>query len=79
MSPAVLAAFAFLVGQYEMPALLAPSDPTPLPLLIYERTIDPALGRRGEAHVLALLALAICGLLVVAHAAWRDRAVDGAA
>ncbi|MEP7305720.1 MAG: ABC transporter permease subunit [Acidobacteriota bacterium] len=76
-SPAVLAAFAFLVGQYEMPALLAPSDPTALSLLTYERSIDPDLARRGEAYVLALLALAFCGLLVAAHAAWRDRAGAG--
>ena len=69
--PAAIAAFAFLVGQYEMPALLAPSDPTPLSILIYERAIDPNLIRRGEAHVLALLALAIAGALVLVHASWR--------
>jgi putative spermidine/putrescine transport system permease protein len=70
-APAAIAAFAFLVGQYEMPALLAPSDPTPLSILIYERAVDPNLLRRGEAHVLGLLALAIAGALVLAHASWR--------
>jgi putative spermidine/putrescine transport system permease protein len=77
-APAVIAAFAFLVGQYEMPALLAPSDPTALSILIYERAVDPNLLRRGEAHVLGLIALAISGLLVVAHAWWRARAEPGA-
>jgi putative spermidine/putrescine transport system permease protein len=77
-APAVIAAIAFLVGQYEMPALLAPSDPTPLSILIYERAVDPNLLRRGEAHVLGLIALAISGLLVVAHAWWRARAEPGA-
>jgi putative spermidine/putrescine transport system permease protein len=72
-SPAVLAAFAFLVGQYEMPALLAPSDPTALPLLTYERSVDPDLFHRGEAHVLALLALGISALVVLAHSRWRAR------
>jgi putative spermidine/putrescine transport system permease protein len=73
-APAVIAAFAFLVGQYEMPALLAPSDPTALPILIYERAADPNLSRRGEAHALGLIALAISGLLVAAHVSWRARA-----
>jgi putative spermidine/putrescine transport system permease protein len=73
-APAAIAAFAFLIGQYEMPALLAPIHPAPLSLLIYERAVDPNLIRRGEAHVLGLLALAIAGLLVVAHISWRARA-----
>jgi putative spermidine/putrescine transport system permease protein len=73
-APAAIAAFAFLIGHYEMPALLAPSDPTALSILIYERAVDPNLLRRGEAHVLGLMALAISGLLVVAHASWRARA-----
>jgi hypothetical protein len=61
-----------------MPALLAPSDPTALSILIYERAVDPNLLRRGEAHVLGLIALAISALLVVAHASWRARAEPGA-
>ncbi|MGE3957375.1 MAG: ABC transporter permease subunit [Vicinamibacterales bacterium] len=72
-SPAVIAAFAFLIGQYEMPALLAPSSPTALPILLYERSVDPDLARRGEAYVMALIALALCALLVGAHGAWRSR------
>ncbi|MGE3177464.1 MAG: ABC transporter permease subunit [Vicinamibacterales bacterium] len=73
LAPAVLAAFAYLVGQYEMPALLAPSDPVPLSLLTYERSIDPMLARRAEAHVLALLALALSTAVVLLHAAWVAR------
>jgi putative spermidine/putrescine transport system permease protein len=66
MAPAALDAFAFLLGQYEMPSLLAPSDPTALPLLTYERAVDPNLASRGEAHVLSLLALAIAAGVVTA-------------
>lgn len=71
MAPAALAAFAFLIGQYEMPSLLAPSDPLALPLLTYERAVDPNLLRRGEAHALSLVALAIAAGVVVAHTRLR--------
>jgi putative spermidine/putrescine transport system permease protein len=71
MAPAALAAFAFLLGQYEMPSLLAPSDPTALPLLTYERAVDPNLLRRGEAHVLSLIALAIAIGIVIVHVRLR--------
>lgn len=74
ISPAVLAAFAFLVGQYEVPALLAPSDPLSFPLLTYERLVDPNLERRGEASVLGLLALALASLVVFAHERYRSGA-----
>jgi len=74
LAPAALAAFAFLIGQYEMPALLAPSDPTALPLLTYERAVDPDLGRRAEAHVLGLLALGLTTGVVIAHARLRAAA-----
>ena len=76
-APAVVAALAFLVGQYEMPALLAPSDPTPLSILIFERASDPNLSRRGEAHVLGLLALTIASLLAIVHASWQTRTEPG--
>jgi putative spermidine/putrescine transport system permease protein len=75
--PAVIAAFAFLIGNYEMPALLAPSDPTPLSILIFERASDPNLGRRGEAHVLGLLALAIAAVLAILHASRQARLQPG--
>jgi len=72
-APAIIAAFAFLVGQYEMPALLAPSDPVPLSILTFERASDPNLARRGEAHVLGLLALTIAAVLAILHARWLSR------
>lgn len=73
MAPAVLATLAFLIGQYEMPLLLAPSDPLAFPLLAYERSVAPTLTRRAEAHVLGLIALGIAAVLVVAHAWWQPR------
>lgn len=67
LAPAVVAVFAFLIGQYEMAALLAPSDPMALPVLTLQRSVDPDLARRGEAHVLGLLALTFSAMLVVAY------------
>lgn len=75
LMPAVIAAFAFLLGQYEMAALLAPSDPMPLPVLMYERAFDPVLAHRGDAHALGALALLIAGIVVVIHERYR-RAAD---
>jgi ABC-type spermidine/putrescine transport system permease subunit I len=77
--PAVVAVFTFVAGSYEVAALLAPSDPLALPLQILERSRDPALELRGDAFVLALLALAIGAAAVVAHEAVRARwgALDG--
>ncbi len=72
MTPAVLAVFAYLIGQYEMAVLLAPSDPLPFPLLTYERISDPALNRRGEAHVLGLIALLLTIALVLLHERVRE-------
>lgn len=76
MAPAVIATIAYLVGQFEMPALLAPSDPLAYPLLVYERSVDPTLARRAEAHVLGLLALLLAAGLVGLHAWWSARAVE---
>lgn len=70
-APAIIAAFAFLIGQYEMPALLAPSAPAPLSILTYERATDPNLLRRGDAHVLGLVALALAALLAIVHTSWH--------
>ncbi len=67
MAPAAIAVFAFLVGQYEMPSLLAPSNPLPLSLLTYERLLHPDLSRRAEAHVLSLLAMLLAALAVWGH------------
>lgn len=73
VAPAVIATCAYLVGQYEMPALLAPSDPLAYPLLVYERSVDPTLARRAEAHVLGLIALLLATVLVALHAWWQSR------
>ncbi len=59
-------------------ALLAPSDPLALPLLIEERYTDPALGRRADAYVLVLVAIALSALLVTLHEWLRARADSGA-
>lgn len=59
IAPALVAVFAFLLGQYDMAVLLAPTQPTALSLLTMERWSDAALARRSEAHVLGLLALAM--------------------
>ena len=73
IAPAVLATFAYLIGQYEVPALLAPGDPLAYPLLSYERWVDPTLARRAEAHVLGLMALAAVAVLVALHTWWQGR------
>ncbi len=67
IAPATIAGFAYLVGQYELAVLLAPSAPQPLSVLTYERAQDPDLSRRGEAHVLGLIAMTLCGALVAVH------------
>lgn len=67
IAPAVIAAFAYLIGQYEMAVVLAPSDPLPLSVLTYERAVDSNLAHRGEAHVLGFLALLLTGALVLWH------------
>lgn len=71
VAPAAIAAFAYLVGHYELAALLAPSDPQPLAVLTYERASDPDLLRRGDAHALGLIAMTLCAALVVWHARAR--------
>ena len=71
--PAVIAVFVFVAGSYEAAALLAPSDPLALPLLVLERAADPDLSRRGDAYVVSLLLLAIGVLAVAAHEWARAR------
>lgn len=67
MLPAVVAVFTFAFGSFEIVALLAPSDPLALPLLISERYTEPALDRRADAFVLALVAIGIAVLAVAMH------------
>lgn len=77
--PSAVAVFAFVAGSYEAAALLGPSDPLPLQSLIRERYADPDLGRRGDAYVLTLVALALAALAVAAHEWAAARAARGAA
>lgn len=73
LAPAAVAVFAFAAGSYEAAALLAPSDPLALPVLTLERYTDPDLGRRGDAFVLTLLALALATSAVLLHEWLRHR------
>ncbi len=73
MLPAVVAVFTFVAGSWEVAVLLAPSDPLALPLQVMERHTDPALARRGEAFVLALVALALAAAAVALHERLRAR------
>lgn len=73
MAPAVIAVFAFALGSYETAVLLAPVDPAPLAVLTMERFADPALARRGDAYVLALVGLALAAVAVAAHEWARAR------
>lgn len=74
VAPAAIAAFAYLVGQYELAVLLAPSDPQSLAVLTYERAQDPDLTMRGDAHALGLIAMLLCGALVFWHGRARHLA-----
>lgn len=67
MLPAIVAVFTFVVGSWEVVALLAPSDPLALPLITLERYTDADLARRPDAFVLTLLGVAIAGIAVVVH------------
>lgn len=73
LAPAVVAVFVFVAGNYEAAALLAPSDPLALPLLVAERAADPDLARRGDAYAASLLLLAVAGAAVAAHEWARAR------
>lgn len=76
--PSIVAVFTFVAGNYEAAVLLAPSSPLALPLLTMERFTDSALGVRGEAFVLVLLAMVVSIAGVAAHewAAGRAEAGD---
>jgi ABC-type Fe3+ transport system permease subunit len=71
--PSLVAVFVFAAGNYEAAALLAPSDPTALPLLTVERAEDPDLARHADAHVVTLLTLLLGAAAVVAHEWTRAR------
>jgi ABC-type Fe3+ transport system permease subunit len=73
LAPAVVAVFVFVAGNYEAAALLAPSDPLALPLLVAERAADPDLARRGDAYVASLVLLLVGAAAVAAHEWARTR------
>lgn len=73
MLPAIVAVFTFVLGSYEAAALLGPSRPLALPVLTYERYVDPDLGRRGEAFVLVLIGMALALAAVLLHERARMR------
>ena len=67
--PAAAAVFIFSMGNYEAVALLAPSDPIPLPMLTLERYFALDLSQRADAYVLTLIGLLI-GLVAVGVHEW---------
>lgn len=69
MLPAAAAVFIFAAGNYEAAALLAPSDPLPLPMLTLERYNALDLSQRDDTYVLTLLGL-LLGLAAVAVHEW---------
>lgn len=73
LAPGVAAVLAFVAGTYEATALLAPSDPLALPLLTYERYVDPALQRHADAFVLVFLGLAVGAAAAALHELARGR------
>jgi len=72
LAPATIAAAVFIAGSFEAPIILGPSDPLPLPVLIWERYGDLDLARRGDAYVLILIAFAL-GIAGVAAVSWARR------
>ncbi|MEP6834286.1 MAG: ABC transporter permease subunit [Gemmatimonas sp.] len=76
MSPALVAVAVFAFGSYETMVLLAPSNPLALPLLTAERYVDPALARRNDAFVLAVLSMVIGLIAVAVYERLRSRIED---
>jgi putative spermidine/putrescine transport system permease protein len=76
MLPATVAVFVFVFGSYEVAAVLGPTAPAPLPVLIAESYSGASLERRNDAYLLSLLALLVAGAAVAAHelSRWNGRA-----
>lgn len=55
LMPGVVAAFAFVLGSWELPALLGPSHPQPLAVAVLERARDADPLARGDAWAAVLL------------------------
>jgi ABC-type spermidine/putrescine transport system permease subunit I len=73
LAPSVVAVLVFVLGNYELPALLGPAHPQPLAVAIAERSRDAAPGALGEAHATALLACALAAIAVLVHERPRTR------
>ncbi len=73
LAPAVVAVFVFVTGNYEVAALLAPSNPPALALLVAERAADADLSRRADAYVASLLLLGVAVAAVAVHEWARAR------
>lgn len=77
MLPATVAVFTFVFGSYEVAAILGPTTPAPLPVLISERHTGAVLAQRADAYLLSLLALLIASGAVAIHeivrrGAWNE-------
>jgi putative spermidine/putrescine transport system permease protein len=72
--PGVVAAFAFVLGSYELPALLGPTHPQPLAVAVLERARDADLAARGDAWAATLLLFAAAFAAVWWHEWSRSRA-----
>jgi putative spermidine/putrescine transport system permease protein len=72
--PGVVAAFAFVLGSYELPALLGPTHPQPLAVAVLERARDADPAARGDAWAATLLLFAAAMAAVGWHEWSRRRA-----
>jgi putative spermidine/putrescine transport system permease protein len=71
--PGVIAAFAFVLGSYELPALLGPTHPQPLAVAVIERARDADPAARGDAWAATLLLFGTALLAVGWHEWSRSR------
>lgn len=72
--PGIVAAFAFVLGSYELPALLGPTHPQPLAVAVLERARDADPAARGDAWAATLLLFGTALVAVGWHEWSRRRA-----
>jgi putative spermidine/putrescine transport system permease protein len=73
LAPSVIAVLVFVLGNYELAALLGPAHPQPLAVAIAERSRDAAPGALGETHAAALLACVLAAIAVFVHERTKAR------
>lgn len=73
LTPGVVAAFAFVLGSWELPALLGPSHPQPLAVAVLERARDADPLARGDAWAAVLLLFTTAMAAVAWHEWARGR------